>query len=217
MTASTQIQVRRDTAANWTTTNPILAAGEIGLETDSGRLKVGDGVTSWNTITTYFSKIYLGIFATSGALPAAANNVGCFALVGSGIPYLQYQSNGATWLPDATLTASQVTALAADVNLGMVLGAGSIIRYDTRTVAAAAAAAGSIPNVGKLWVGGFNSHADCPDHQYMWQATLPTYIDPLCYFADASSRGGYWIIAEENLDYRVLVLSAIATRCNSSS
>lgn len=44
------IQVRRDTAANWTSVNPTLAAGEWGLETDTGRLKIGDGSTSWTSL-----------------------------------------------------------------------------------------------------------------------------------------------------------------------
>ena len=46
-----QIQFRRDTAANWTSNNPILALGEVGLETDTNAYKVGDGSTSWNSLT----------------------------------------------------------------------------------------------------------------------------------------------------------------------
>ena len=44
---TTRIKLRRDTAFNWTTTNPILAAGEPGLETDTGKIKYGDGVTHY--------------------------------------------------------------------------------------------------------------------------------------------------------------------------
>jgi hypothetical protein len=44
-----QIQVRRDTAANWTSTNPTLAAGEVGFETDTGRFKIGNGSTAWTS------------------------------------------------------------------------------------------------------------------------------------------------------------------------
>jgi hypothetical protein len=47
MAQVTQIQVRRDTAANWTSTNPTLAAGEIGYETDTGKFKVGTGSLAW--------------------------------------------------------------------------------------------------------------------------------------------------------------------------
>ena len=45
------IQIRRDTATNWTTTNPTLAQGELGLETDTLKFKVGDGVNDWNTLS----------------------------------------------------------------------------------------------------------------------------------------------------------------------
>jgi len=44
------IQIRRDTAANWTTVNPVLADGEIGLEKDTGYWKVGDGSTAWGSL-----------------------------------------------------------------------------------------------------------------------------------------------------------------------
>ena len=44
-----QIQLRRDTAANWTSSNPILADGEIGLERDTDKFKIGNGVANWAT------------------------------------------------------------------------------------------------------------------------------------------------------------------------
>lgn len=46
-----QIQLRRGTASEWTTNNPILAQGEMGLETDTGKFKVGDGVKSWTALS----------------------------------------------------------------------------------------------------------------------------------------------------------------------
>jgi hypothetical protein len=45
-----RIQFRRDTAANWRSFNTLLAAGEPGFETDGRLFKVGDGVTTWNTL-----------------------------------------------------------------------------------------------------------------------------------------------------------------------
>lgn len=47
----TQIQFRRDTAADWTSNNPTLAAGEFGYETDTTKFKVGDGSTAWNSLS----------------------------------------------------------------------------------------------------------------------------------------------------------------------
>ena len=51
MPSKTIIQLRRDTAANWTTTNPTLAAGETGYETDTGKIKIGNGTTAWATLS----------------------------------------------------------------------------------------------------------------------------------------------------------------------
>jgi len=50
MPAQTVIKVRRDTAANWTSTNPTLASGEIGFETNTNKLKVGNGSTAWTSL-----------------------------------------------------------------------------------------------------------------------------------------------------------------------
>ncbi len=48
--AQVRIQVRREPASEWTTSNPVLSQGEFGLETDSGRFKIGDGIRSWSTL-----------------------------------------------------------------------------------------------------------------------------------------------------------------------
>ena len=47
------IQIRRDSAANWTSTNPVLASGELGTETDTSKLKIGDGTTAWTSLAYY--------------------------------------------------------------------------------------------------------------------------------------------------------------------
>ena len=44
------IQIRRDTAANWTSANPTLAQGELGAETDTDKIKIGDGSTAWSSL-----------------------------------------------------------------------------------------------------------------------------------------------------------------------
>lgn len=47
------IQIRRDLAANWTSADPTLAQGELGMETDSLMLKIGDGATAWTSLAYY--------------------------------------------------------------------------------------------------------------------------------------------------------------------
>lgn len=51
MPVVTQIQIRRGTAASWTSANPTLAAGEFGYETDTGKAKIGNGSTAWNSLS----------------------------------------------------------------------------------------------------------------------------------------------------------------------
>lgn len=48
MPAQTVIRLRRGTATQWSTVNPILAAGEIGIETNTRKFKFGNGTTAWN-------------------------------------------------------------------------------------------------------------------------------------------------------------------------
>ncbi len=51
-----RIQLKRDIASNWTTNNPILLSGELGIETDTARFKIGNG-GRWNSITSYAFKV----------------------------------------------------------------------------------------------------------------------------------------------------------------
>ena len=45
------VKVKRATAARWTSQNPVLAAGEIGYETDTRKMKLGDGTSSWTQLS----------------------------------------------------------------------------------------------------------------------------------------------------------------------
>lgn len=49
-TYNADMQQRRDTAANWTSNDPTLKAGEWGFETDTGKVKIGDGATAWTSL-----------------------------------------------------------------------------------------------------------------------------------------------------------------------
>lgn len=52
-TLTSRIILRNDTANNWTTNNPVLLKGEIGLETDTGKYKIGDGTSNWQALQYY--------------------------------------------------------------------------------------------------------------------------------------------------------------------
>ena len=45
-----RIQLRRDTAAAWTSANPTLSSAELGVETDTGKFKIGDGASTWTAL-----------------------------------------------------------------------------------------------------------------------------------------------------------------------
>lgn len=64
-----RFQLRRDTSANWATFNPVLADGEPAIERDTGRQKLGNGVTPWNSLP-YAS---INTAEVQGALDAAAS------------------------------------------------------------------------------------------------------------------------------------------------
>ena len=60
---ATRMQQRRGTAAQWTAANPILAAGEIGYETDTGKFKIGDGTNTWSLLKYFLNLEALDIDA----------------------------------------------------------------------------------------------------------------------------------------------------------
>lgn len=64
-----QMQNRRDTAANWTSSDPVLGAGEIGYETDTGWHKIGDSTTAWTSLPYYHGPPW--IQAVDGGGPAS--------------------------------------------------------------------------------------------------------------------------------------------------
>ena len=65
-----RIQLRRGTAANWTSANPTLAQGEVGVETDTGRAKVGNGSTAWTSLP-YVDTVGLSTKADAAATASA--------------------------------------------------------------------------------------------------------------------------------------------------
>jgi sugar lactone lactonase YvrE len=127
---SRRIQVRRDTAENWTSINPILADGEIGYETTGfKRMKVGDGRTRW-AVLAYFNVGPTGKLGPTGpiGLPGEASNTGATGPTGvpglsSGVTFqLNYTSAG----PIAYSTA--VTTLAGS-SQGLANDPGTAARF----------------------------------------------------------------------------------------
>ena len=66
-----RIQLRRDTAANWTSNNPVLRQGEIGIETDTFKMKVGNGSSTWAQITQYMNIVPDGNLTIEDYIPTS--------------------------------------------------------------------------------------------------------------------------------------------------
>ena len=66
MPVVTQVQVRRGTASQWTSANPTLASGEWGYETDTGKVKIGNGSTAWNSLGYTGAGDIEGVTASTG-------------------------------------------------------------------------------------------------------------------------------------------------------
>jgi hypothetical protein len=107
---STIIKIRRDTAANWETNNPVLEIGEPGLETDTRKVKYGNGVSTWNNLdyaTTVFpTTIEHADLATSLEFGAAnqipyqvaEGDTGYIAAPGTNqVRYLQWSGSAFNW------------------------------------------------------------------------------------------------------------------------
>ena len=107
------IQIRRDTAANWTSANPILAQGELGAETDTSKIKIGDGSTAWSSLA------YL--IDVGGYLTATSTNT----LTNKTVRDTVYALSGTAF--DATNGAVQTKTLAANTTFTDSLSSGDAI------------------------------------------------------------------------------------------
>jgi hypothetical protein len=125
------IQIRRDTAANWTSANPILAQGELGVETDTDKIKIGDGSTAWTglgyIIDTGGYAVYADTTANfTGTLQNGGSNVLVDTDIGSTV-----QAYDATIVVDAdigvTVQGYDATIL-VDADIGV-----NIQGYDANT------------------------------------------------------------------------------------
>ena len=146
---TSRLQNRRDTAANWTSNNPTLGAGEIGYETDTAKYKIGTGSTAWTSLAYAYTA---GAQGTTGAQGASGTN-GAQGLTGS---------QGATGAQGTTGTAgggiagfnaqtgTTYTLVAGDVNKLVTANNASAI---TITVPPSVYSANDVINVQQIGAG----------------------------------------------------------------
>ena len=114
MAVQTQIQTRRGTAASWTSTNPTLAAGEIGFETDTGKFKIGNGSTAWASLA----------YATNGAAVSPLTTKGDLYTYSTADARLAVGNNG------ETLVADSSTSTGLRYNPSQAAGKNAVINGD---------------------------------------------------------------------------------------
>jgi len=105
------IQVKRGTASAWTSANTVLAAGEVGFETDTKKMKVGDGSTAWTS---------LGYTVTDGDISGVTAGTGLSGGGNSGAVTLAIDSTVATLTGTQTLTNKTLTS--PTVNTASITG-----------------------------------------------------------------------------------------------
>ena len=130
MAVVTQIQWRRGTAAQWTSANPTLASGEAGFETDTGKAKIGNGTTAWNSLA----------YAITGEVGDITG-----VTAGTGI------SGGGT---SGTVTVSIDTAVTADLTTAQTLTNKTLTSPILTTPALGTPASGTLTNTTGLPISG---------------------------------------------------------------
>jgi len=95
------IQVKRGTASSWTSANTVLAAGEIGYETDTGKMKVGNGSTAWTSLGYTVTDGDISSVTAGTGLQGGGNSGAVTLSIGPTVATL----TGAQTLADKTLTS----------------------------------------------------------------------------------------------------------------
>jgi len=101
----TTIKLRRGTAAQWTAADPILAAGEPGFETDTGKHKIGDGVTAWSGLSYFIDEAALSATYVPSHVVIGADATGATdssAAIQAALNAANAAGGGSVYLPPGT-------------------------------------------------------------------------------------------------------------------
>jgi hypothetical protein len=122
------IQIKRGTASAWTSANTVLAAGEVGFETDTKKMKVGDGSTAWTS---------LAYTATDGDITAVVAGTGLSGGSTSGSATLAIDTSvvvdktTAQTLTNKTLTAPIISSISNTGTVTLPTSTDTLVGRDT--------------------------------------------------------------------------------------
>jgi hypothetical protein len=134
---ATRMQQRRGTAAQWTAANPILAAGEIGFETDTSKFKMGNGSSTWSALQYFANAAELA--AVIDGAPDLLNTLNeLAAAMGDDPAFITNHTTATTNVHGIANTAALSTTAAMNTAISISAGASA---QDATTKADAAQAA----------------------------------------------------------------------------
>lgn len=134
-----QFQFRRGTAATWTSANPTLASGEMGLETDTAKFKIGTGSTAWNSLA------YGGLVGPTGPGVPTGGTAGQYLRKSSSTDYATAFAG-----VDVSEVASAVATSRTVSTTAPLTGGGDLTANRTLAISAATtSAAGSLSALDK--------------------------------------------------------------------
>jgi len=172
-----KIQLRRDSGVNWTSSNPVLAEGEIGINTTIDQFKIGDGTTAWNSLGYSSANISLNDIGDVTITSAADGD------------FLRW--NGSAWINDAVNLSTDTVGNYVD---SLVAGTGVTLSNNsgegaTPTIAIGqSVAAGDSPTFAGLTINGASiilEGATADDFETTLTVTDPT-ADRTITFQDAT-------------------------------
>ncbi len=145
---ASKIQIRRDTASNWTSANPTLSIGELGLETDTDKFKAGDGSTAWTSLGYFWVPLTSGNLSQFAATTSSqlagvlSDETGSGAAVFATSPTLVTPALGTP----SSGTATNLTGLppAGVTGTAAILGANTFTALQTQSAGADIASATAV-------------------------------------------------------------------------
>ena len=156
---ATRMQQRRGTAAQWTAANPILAAGEIGFETDTSKFKMGNGSSTWSALQYFANAAELAAIMGSGDIPALLNSIDeLAAALGDDPSFLINHTNATTNVHGIANTAALATTAA--MNTAIAISAGASAQDATAKVSSHEADTTSVHGIADTALLATKSYAD---------------------------------------------------------
>jgi hypothetical protein len=220
-TTRQRIKLRRDTAANWTAANPVLAAGEVGYETDTKQAKVGNGSSAWTALeyapwnrNPTLQSIQLlttgGNADTAGELAwnadeqtlDVAKGGGTVLQVGQELSFLVHNGTASTIPNGSAVMYAGTNGNSGRLSVAPMVADGSLPGYvfiGVLTESIAADADGFVTTFGK--VRGFDTSA-YPEDSILW--------------ADPATPGGYTLVEPDGPNLKLPIAAVISSGNNGT-